>query len=674
MRTKIFVVAVFLALFMAKSTYAQNRYFLAQVATGHYAGGSYRTTFILFNNTDADTTTSLQLTDDNGNPLTVTIPGLGTNSQFSISLTAGACRILQTDGSGNLATGSATVASAIAIGVSAIFTIYDPNGNYVTEAGVGSSNPLSEFVLPVDTTGFFNTGLALFNAGGVDASITLILRNTSGQEVLRAPLTLKSNYHIARFVAGTNQLFPSISSFQGTLLVQSSVPIAALVLRQNGTPLSYTSLPAVPTTSTKTILNLAHVANGAYGGGSYKTSFLIFNLSSTLPANVTLSLTIPVTIANQGTSTSFNFSLGPGASIFLQTDGSGTVATGAATVTSTSSVPIGASGIFTVLDSQGAFQTEAGVGDSPIMTSLTLPVDVIGNFDTGVAFFNPTSSTATLTFRLLDPSGFLVGSSATRSLSPNGHTAEFASQLFPGTSNFFGSVAVTATAGVASLTLRQNTLPLSYTTLPTASGTATGKTAIAPLLSKKETGITALINDPNVVVNETLLPGFKLSGTVSGAGQGIQVIASAGTSNVFAGQVDPLTGKYLIVVPGGTYSLTTCYQPAGALSVGVVTVTFADPNAVQVSGDTTRDITLPAVPLSNVSGAVSGLNGLPSGVITTIVFTATDNTRRVNSLWMRVGITRESCRRETISWASAGRRSSSRCSRTSRCSFTTLAL
>jgi hypothetical protein len=288
-------------------------------------------------------------------------------------------------------------------------------------------------------------------------------------------MTLRSHCHTASFIAGLGQLFPSFTNFQGTLLIQSSVPIAAMVLRQNLTPLSYTSLPVVSTSSTKQTLNLAHVANGTYAGGSFKTSFLIFNISASL-ANVTLALTqdngtpFSVTIQGRGTASSFTFTnLAPGGSLFLQTDGSGSLLGGAATITS--NVPVGASGVFTVFNTQGAFQTEAGVGDSPVLTSFTLPVDITDTVDTGVAFFGPAG--ATLTFQLRSESGKLVGSRATRNLDAKGHLAEFASQIF-GTRNFRGSVGITATSGVAALALRQHSSPpvLSYTTLPVASGTA----------------------------------------------------------------------------------------------------------------------------------------------------------------------------------------------------------
>ena len=438
----------------------------------------------------------------------MTIGGYGTGSSFVIDLPAGASKMLQTDGQGSVATGAAKVTAGSSIGVSAIFSIYDSQGNYLTETGVGSADPQANFVLPVDTTGVFNTGLALFNYSGSDVSYTVTLRGTNGQIAgALAPSTLRSGNHRAIFISGLNQLFPAITNFQGTLLVQCSAPIAATVLRQyqNASTLSYTSLPVVSTASTKQALNLAQVANG----GGYQTSFLIFNISAS-PANVTLTLTNdngdPLSVTQSrdlGRAPASRVpTLAPNASIFLQTDGSpGSVATGAATIAS--NVPIGASGVFTVLDSQGRFQTETGVGDSPVLTTMTLPVDITGNFDTAIAFYYPGAATATLTFQLLDANGTSVASSqslspglmqsgasfaaqsASRDIPSKGHLAIFVSQIFPGTSNFRGSLGITSTAGVAALTLRMNNPPLSFTTLPVVFGAATGTTPAAALLYRK---------------------------------------------------------------------------------------------------------------------------------------------------------------------------------------------
>ena len=619
MKGRFFATFVFFSLFMVRSAFPQNLYYLSHVANGAFSGGSFRTTFVLFNNNDASVVVVLKLTDDKGNPLTVNITGLGTNSQFTLNLDAAASKMLQTDGSGNLVAGAATVSSTATIGVTAIFTIYDLNGNFVTESGVGSSQPMTEFVIPVDVTGTFDTGLALFNPSSGSASITLSLFDTGGR-AFSSPKTqsLSGGAHSASFV---DQLFP-VSNFRGTLVVQSSLPISALTLRQNSSPLSYTSLPVVPRSSSQTSMNFPQAANGSYGGISFKTSFLIFNISSS-PANVVLTLTqdngspFTVTIPGTGTNSSFSITLAAGASVFLQTDGLGAGTAGAATITS--NVPVGAAAIFTVLNSQGQFQTEAGVGDSRALTELTLPVDITGNFDTGVAFFNPGSSSLTMALRLMDSNGVNVGSSATVSLAAKNHTARFVSQLFPGTSNFRGSVAISAPGGVAALTLRQNSSPLSYTTLPVASGTARGKTQVAPLLSVTRTGLSLTSNQ---IINQVLPAGYRLSGRITGSGKPDSIVAQSGATSIFSGPIDSATGKYLIVVPDGSYTLKVSYQPV-LTAVGVTSL-YTDPTSpVQVHADTTHDVTLPSLNLFKVSGTISGLaNITPSATSLSVEFTS----------------------------------------------------
>jgi len=64
-------------------------------------------TFILFNRSDIEASAILELTGDTGQPLNLTIDGWGTGSQFNVPLPAGATRILQTDGTGDLVVGAA---------------------------------------------------------------------------------------------------------------------------------------------------------------------------------------------------------------------------------------------------------------------------------------------------------------------------------------------------------------------------------------------------------------------------------------------------------------------------------------------------------------------------------------------------------------------------------------
>ena len=630
MKSRYFAIVLVSAILAVASAKAQSQYNLPQVANGLIGGYICRTTFVLYNNSNNDATAILSLNDDSGNSLVVTLGGFGTASQFSIDLAAGTTGFLQTDGAGAGVVGAATVTSSIPIGVSAIFTLYDTTGAYLTEAGVGSSNLLTDFVLPVDSSGPFSTGVALFNPG-TDASVTLTLVNLDGSQADTRTLTLTSFNHIARLVSGPQELFPAIANFRGTLWVHSSSPIAAEVLRlyQDPLKLCYTSLPVVSQSSTQLSQKLSQAANGAFAGLSFKNSFLIFNISSST-ADVTLALTqndgspmtvtIPGSGPGTGTGSTFHFSLAAHASVFLQTDGLGPGKVGAGVVTS--SVPVGASAVFTVLDSQGRFKTEAGVGNSPVLTSLTIPVDFTGQFNTGVAFLNPTANSVPVTFKLLAANGVIVNSD-TRTLAANNHLALFVNELFPGIASFRGSLAVSATAGIAAIALRQYGAGDTFTTLPITSGISAGSAQLAPYLKQTVTGILAAPGNPDIGLSVTLNGGSVLSGTVSGEGRAFAVIAS-GAAGVFAGQVDPLTGAFGMVVPDGTYTLTAYYQPAGVVTPATLILAYTDPVPVDVLFTGNRDIAFPPVSLTPVSGAISGAGALLSGTSGMAVFTAND--------------------------------------------------
>ena len=623
-----YIAMVFISvIIVANSAHAQNQYNLPQVANGLFDSYICRTTFVLYNNSNTDANVVLTLNDDNGNSLVTTLGSYGTDSQFIIDLAAGTTGFLQTDGTGVGVVGAATVTSNTPIGVSAIFTLYDKTGAYLTEAGVGSSDLLTDFVLPVDSSGPFSTGLALFNPG-TDASINLTLVNADGSQADSTTLSLKQFNHIARLVAGPQQLFPAVANFRGTLWVHSSSPISAVVLRLYQEPLKlcYTSLPVVSQLSTQLSQKLSQVANGSFNGMSFKNSFLVFNISSS-PADVTLALTqndgspLTVGIPGTGTNSTFHFTLAARASVILQTDGVGPGMVGAATLTS--SLPVGASAVFTLLDPQGQFKTEAGVGNSPVLTSLTVPVDVTGQFETGVAFLNPAANSVSVTLKLLGANGVIVNS-VNRTLPANNHLAIFVHELFPGIANFRGSLAISATAGIAAIALRQCGAAASFTTLPIASGVTAGNAQVAPYLTQTITGVTAVPGDPDVALSTTLAAGSVLSGTISGAGRPFTVVAR-GTNGTFVGQANPLTGGFGMVVPDGNYTLTAYYQPAGVVPPATLILAYTDPVPVAVLVTGNRDIALPTVNASSVSGnVVSSLGTLFSGSVSTAVFTATD--------------------------------------------------
>ena len=609
----------------ASAAYAQQQENdLPQVANGRFSGGMFKTTFIAFNSGSAAAGVTIVLTRDDGSPLTVTIPELGTASNFMLTLGPGESRLLQTDGSGDVAVGAAKVISDRPIGVSAIFTLFRLDGTFLTEAGVGSVAPQTEYIIPVDTTGSFNTGVALFNPVAAAATLTLRLLDTNGQERARVTILLAANSHSAKFVAG--ELFPAIANLRGTLVVSSTAPIAVLTLRQNGAPLTFTTLPAVPRGNSQMSFSLPQVANGSFAGGSFRTSLIIFS-TGIGPSTVTITLTrddgspFVVTIAGRGTGSTFTVTLQPGESAFLQTDGIGALTAGAARLTATG--PIGVAAIFTVFGPAGEFITEAGVGDSPALTEFTIPVDTTGKFNTGFALYNQTNASVLLTLTPFDRTGKAAALAKTLTLAPGAHLAQFLPELFSAITNFRGTLAVSSSRPISAVTLRQNTDPLTFTTLPVGTGAFSPPSPplpqAPPLLARTIAGVNALEDQ---TLDTNLTPGLRLSGTISGSVRSILQVTARGS--LFVGAVNPATNRYLIIVPPGTYTLVVCYEPSGA-APGQTLLLYEDPQLVAVTADRVRDIVIPDVPMSNVSGSLLGLNNFPGLTQPKLVFTSIEN-------------------------------------------------
>ncbi|RPI27490.1 MAG: hypothetical protein EHM61_08245, partial [Acidobacteria bacterium] len=618
---KTYVRLALLVFFLASGSlvFGQEDYYLPQIADGQGQGLVIKTTFVFFNPSQDSAGIELSLTDDNGDPRQLTIPDLGTDSTFAFSLGPGETRFLQSSAEGPLLVGAARVAASRAVGVSAVFTILNGSGGFLTEAGVGSAVAMQKFVIPVDTTGSFNTGLALMNVAQADSPVTFRLRNESGGAGPETSRTLPASAHQALFVT---ELFQQLGPFRGTLEVESLRPLAAVVLRQNLATFTSTTLPVIGSNSQQLEFQLPHVANGVYQGGSVRTTFVFFNLSAAT-AQIDADLTgengspFPVSILGGAqNSSTFRVNLAPGASAFLQTNGSGTLASGGARVTST--VPVGVASIFTLYDTTGTFQTEAGVGNSTVLSSFTIPVDTRAAFDTGVALFNPGPIASRVTVRLLDKEGIRIGLQEL-TLPAAGQQALLVRNAFQGAS-LQGSLSITATAPLSALTLRLNAAPLSYTTLPRTAQAFAGIVPRPPLLAKKLAGVAV---DSPVTLEAILDAGYRLRGAVRGdVGTLVAVSAQAQGGDAFPAVVDSLTRRYSVAVPPGVYSIQVCYRPALSAFQGAPTLIFDHSAAVTVQADSTVDIEIPKTELYQVSGTIGGLGSGTSSAL--VRFTGTD--------------------------------------------------
>ena len=466
-----------LALLALSGGLLAEEYNLPQIANGE----GIRTTFIFFNNSNTTAILTMNIKDDDGAPLDLNLAGLGDANPYMLLLPKGKTKILPSDGSGPIRTGAARILSNVAIGVSAIFSLFDSDGTtLITEAGIGAAPGTTAFSFAVDTMGAFNTGLALQNLSPDPTEVTFQLFDPGGNS-REAPVvkTLAGNGHLAVFVSGTDGLLPNLGGILGTIQVTATSQVAALTIRQRvdtGNPL--TTLPVFSADSEQTSFALPQIANAS----NIRTTFVMFNLSATPAADVTLSLTrddgtpLQVGLSNGQSGSQFGFDIPPFGAVFVETDRMGGLAVGAARVESM--VPIGVSAIFTILDESGNILTEAGVGDSMPNLEFSLPVDLTQGFDTGVAIFNANLDTAAIQVTFLpadegaEPQEFRF-QAAPLSLASLNQVAQFVSELIPGLGEVQGQLAITSDRPVAALTLRQGATTL--TTLPVQPGVSGGE-------------------------------------------------------------------------------------------------------------------------------------------------------------------------------------------------------
>jgi hypothetical protein len=129
-----------------------------------------------------------------------------------------------------------------AVSAAAVFSRYGPSGvvGEATVPGVGA--PTTRQAIVIDTTGGFNTGVAVAYAGNSSPAMNLRLLNTEGVDVLPSTST-SSGFQLVKFVT---EMFPAAPPTVGTLQISSSVPFAALGLRFAPAPSgAFTTIPPV---------------------------------------------------------------------------------------------------------------------------------------------------------------------------------------------------------------------------------------------------------------------------------------------------------------------------------------------------------------------------------------------------------------------------------------------
>jgi hypothetical protein len=225
---------------------------ILEVEVGDGAAGSlqFQSTLILANTgSDSSVRVELYRTPD-GQPMTLTLGELGTDSVFEFELKQGESTSLATPGTGQMQVGYARIITSPDVGGVVIFRRTDlTTGIYFYEAGVPASTEMKEFCLFVDSLGVRDTGFALVYppedgtspAQKLDANVTLRLYDKQYSLIAERTLDpMAAGSHTARFV---HEMFedPTVKAqaqeMEGILVIESDQPIVAVTVRQNDDPM-----------------------------------------------------------------------------------------------------------------------------------------------------------------------------------------------------------------------------------------------------------------------------------------------------------------------------------------------------------------------------------------------------------------------------------------------------
>ncbi len=191
-------------------------------------GGGYRSTFILMNPSASTAQARIEFFSHSGEPLGISVGGV-LKTRHEVSIPRDGVFTFATGGaSASAVTGWVRVTSGVPIGGSSIFQVVS-GGRIVSQAGVAASPAVPRFTSYVESLGYTESGLAICNPAAGATRLALRLRNAAGEIVASASILVPPLGHVAKFFT---EWFPdSFPEFQGTLEVESGVPVAGVALR-----------------------------------------------------------------------------------------------------------------------------------------------------------------------------------------------------------------------------------------------------------------------------------------------------------------------------------------------------------------------------------------------------------------------------------------------------------
>jgi hypothetical protein len=361
------------------------------------------------------------------------------------------------------------------------------NGVTVTEAGVPASPPTTSARIFVDyrsgvdaiparsEAGIVdvNTGIAVVNPGSADADITLTLRNLDGEILATGTGTLDEGKHFACFIDQLQDIaktdfelpldFRTAEQF-GSLEIASEQPLSVLALRGTNNQRNDFILTTTPTADLTQALNDDPIYYPQFvDGGGYTSSLILLNTSDetetgTIEIMDDSGAPFVVQPVGQEAGSSFPYSIPPGGSFRMQTDGYPAEFTAGwvrLTPNPGTSTPVG-SGVISY-NPENMLVTESGVPAAASTNHARVYVDLSANHNTGIAIANISDSNADIEIHAYQNDGATEAGSSPGLLEmvPYGHAAKFANQFIDGLPDgFTGVLDISSASAFSALTLR----------------------------------------------------------------------------------------------------------------------------------------------------------------------------------------------------------------------------
>jgi hypothetical protein len=404
--------------------------FFPQIA----AGGGFATTVTLIH-TDARSTAgaasgTLSFYNPDGSPRTVNTAELGSGSSFNVTIPVGGVRVVTITSTGDVAIGAARfgVSGGVSVGGVATFT----SGAAIV--GVNAVEATNFAYIPLNTSPGFDNGVAIQNTSAEAEKILFFLLNPDGSTDQESPtvLNLPVNGQYSKIV-GPEMGFTGPVKPNATLLVATYFDQAAVNPSFGVLPLvignGLISSGAIVTQDQQDIQDPIFFPQVVDGSGDTTVFRIVNPFSSTAAGKISFfnqdGSPRNMGIVGQGKASVFPFSLVPGGTLVLQTDGtSPAVGVGMARVDSTS--PLG--GVSTIY----LGSVHIGVPSSLPMRSARIAINTSNGMNTGFALANVGAAAANLKLTLQDRQGSgaqTVQQSVLNPLAVNGQAAEFATEV-----------------------------------------------------------------------------------------------------------------------------------------------------------------------------------------------------------------------------------------------------